>query len=95
MTLVKYYSVKNGDLDLNINCIVAGSFLKDDLSVYPDDIKKHLNVLSKSSPMKKNTTVHDIAAAVEFLISDQATMINGQIISIDGGMTNILQETLI
>jgi 3-oxoacyl-[acyl-carrier protein] reductase len=95
IALVKYYSVKHGDLELNVNCLAAGSFLKDDFSVYPDHLQSQLSELGRSSPMKKNTSVHDIAAAVEFLISDQAIMINGQVISIDGGMTNILQETLI
>jgi NAD(P)-dependent dehydrogenase (short-subunit alcohol dehydrogenase family) len=30
---------------------------------------------------------HDIAAAVPFLLSDDAAWINGQILSVDGGTT--------
>jgi len=93
--LVKYYSVKNGDLKMNVNCIAAGSFLKDEIAAYPVQQKDWLKNLSQSCPMKKITSVQDIAAAVELLISDYATMINGQIITIDGGMSNILQEALI
>jgi 3-oxoacyl-[acyl-carrier protein] reductase len=93
--LVKYYAVKSGPFKMNINCICAGSFLKDDIAEYPKYLMKNLQSLIKHNPMKDIANIRDIAALAEFLISDEATMINGQIITIDGGMTNILQESLI
>ena len=93
--LVKYYSIKNGVAHININGIACGSFLKDDVDFYPELLKSHFSNLSRISPMKRNTSIEDISTTVEFLISSAAKMINGQIITIDGGMSNILQETLI
>jgi NAD(P)-dependent dehydrogenase (short-subunit alcohol dehydrogenase family) len=95
MLLVKYYSVKNGNAKINVNALALGSFLKDEISVYPEPLKKHLEALSRTCPMQENLKVGEIASVVEFLVSDHAAMINGQVITLDGGTTNILQETLI
>lgn len=93
--LVRFYSIQNSELKINVNCVIAGSFLKDNIASYPEHHKIWLENLSRVCPIKRNTSVQDIAAVVEFLISDQAAMVNGQIITVDGGITNILQETLI
>lgn len=95
MSIVKYYAVNNGDLALNINCISAGSFVKYSIKTYPVERRNWMEKLSQLSPMKRNTRVQDISDLVKILISDQTKMINGQIIAIDGGITNIYQETLI
>jgi len=38
-------------------------------------------------PMKRLGTAREVAAAVGFLVSDDAAYITGQILGIDGGMT--------
>ena len=95
IALVKYYSVNNGKFATNINCIASGSFLKDEISAYPTKLKRYFASLKVSCPMKNITHVQDIVQLAEFLISDRSGMVNGQIITLDGGMTNILQEALI
>lgn len=92
--LVRYYSAYNC-AGMNINCIAAGSFLKDDIAAYAPQHQDWLHRLGQFSPVKENVTAFDIAEIVRFLISEQAAMINGQTITVDGGITNILQETLI
>ena len=45
------------------------------------------SIVDNVVPMKRMGTAHEVAAAVGFLVSDQAAYITGQIIGIDGGMT--------
>jgi 3-oxoacyl-[acyl-carrier protein] reductase len=93
--LVKYYSVSNSRTSININCIAPNTFTKDQMDSYPSRLKIWFEKLKKTVPVKRVTDISDIASVIRFLISDNAIMINGQIISIDGGITNIFQETLI
>lgn len=39
-----------------------------------------------STPLRKPTTVEDIAAVVAFLLSDDARLITGQAVNVDGGI---------
>ncbi len=89
--LVKYYSL----CPVNINCIAAGTFLKDDVKNYPIPHQEFLNALQETHPFRKICTVQDIAQIVEFLISERAQCINGQTITPDGGLINKLQEELV
>ncbi|MGZ9222796.1 MAG: SDR family oxidoreductase, partial [Anaerolineales bacterium] len=40
----------------------------------------------KATPMGRLGTPEDVAYAVAFLVSDQASYITGQVLSVDGGM---------
>lgn len=93
--LVKYYSVNNGGLDINVNGIAVGSFLKSSIDDYPEPPKLWLKRLGQVSPKRGNLTVQEIASLVEVLVSDSVAAVNGQIVVMDGGLSNVLQETLI
>ena len=41
----------------------------------------------RAIPLRRTATTDDIAAAVAFLVGDDATYITGQILTVDGGMT--------
>jgi NAD(P)-dependent dehydrogenase (short-subunit alcohol dehydrogenase family) len=51
------------------------------------DQKKEAN--AERHPLKRIGEANDIAAAAEFLLSDKASWITGQVIHIDGGMSSI------
>jgi len=44
------------------------------------------SVVKALTPLKQPTTTKDVAAAVAFLLSDEACMITGQAINVDGGI---------
>jgi len=44
-------------------------------------------MIQNSTPMRKVTTPGDVAEAVVFLGSDQASGITGQNVTVDGGLT--------
>lgn len=93
--LVKYYSQIKRSVPFNINCIAPGTFLKTSYENYPEHYRIFLDTLQGKCAPKRVCTIQDIAHTIEYLISDKATCINGQTITLDGGLSNRMQEDLI
>ncbi|MBN2063474.1 MAG: 3-oxoacyl-[acyl-carrier-protein] reductase [Sedimentisphaerales bacterium] len=66
------------------NCIAPGFITTDMTDVLPDKIKE---MAKGSIPMNRFGLPEEIAAAVVFLASDEASYITGQTLCVDGGMT--------
>lgn len=81
--LTKALSNEVAPSGINVNCIAPGVITTDMISCYSKD---DLNVLCDETPLGRLGTPEDIANAVEFLISDKAAFITGQILGINGGM---------
>ena len=92
--IVKYYSVANNKI-IRINGISLGSFIKTSLSNYDNKSVVKLKKLKIECPLNDNVRLEDISNLVDFLISNKSKMINGQIFTVDGGLGNIFQETLL
>lgn len=73
---------------IRVNCI-APSITKTPLSssLLNTDAKKEAN--ASRHPLKRIGTPADIANMASFLLSDEASWITGQILSVDGGMSSI------
>ena len=73
---------------IRVNCI-APSLTDTPLAsmLLNNDQKKEAN--AERHPLKRIGTVEDIANMAEFLISDKASWITGQIMHVDGGMSTV------
>jgi 3-oxoacyl-[acyl-carrier protein] reductase len=71
-------------LGIPVNCIAPG-FIETDMTRKMNE--KHIAEIKKSIPMQRLGSAREVAAVVDFLISDQARYITGQVLTIDGGMT--------
>lgn len=67
-----------------INAILPGYVQTSMLKNLSQD---QIDSLSKATPLQRLATPQEIANAVEFIISDKAQFITGQLITVDGGFT--------
>ena len=68
---------------ITANCVAPGYVETDMTNKLTDEIKSSLN---EQIPLGRIGNVRDIAYAVAFLASDEASYITGQTLSVDGGM---------
>ena len=68
--------------NIAVNCICPGVIETDMLNCYTDEEKNELKI---NTPMSRLGSPEDIANAVYFLASDNASFITGQVLTIDGG----------
>ena len=69
--------------NINVNAIAPGFIETDMTKKLPEKVRQDLQ---QHIPLKRLGTVEDIAKVVNFLVSDAANYITGQVINVDGGM---------
>lgn len=72
-----------GKKGITANCIAPGFIQTDMTNTLPEPVKK---AAKEVIPVKRFGTVEDVATAVAFLASDEASYITGQVLCVDGGM---------
>jgi len=83
-SLVRHLAVELGPQGINVNTISAGAVDTDALKHFPnrDEI---LSTAMARTPLGRLTTPQDVADIALFLCSDLSVMIQGQVITVDGG----------
>ncbi|MBW4560564.1 MAG: glucose 1-dehydrogenase [Mojavia pulchra JT2-VF2] len=84
--LTKTLALEYADSGIRVNSIAPGATITPINSAWIDDPDAKAAVES-NIPMKRAGTPEEMAAAVAFLSSDEATYITGQTLFIDGGLT--------
>lgn len=72
-----------GKLGLRVNSLALGLVETDMTATLPEIARKRLLALT---PMGRMASVDEAAAAALFLLSDDATYITGQVLTVDGGL---------
>ena len=68
---------------ITVNMVAPGFIDTDMTAVLPDKVRE---AMVADIPLGKIGTPENVADAVVFLVSDQASYITGQTINVDGGM---------
>jgi enoyl-[acyl-carrier protein] reductase III len=83
-SLVRHLAVELGPKGININTISAGAVDTDALKHFPNR-DQILGAALDRTPLGRLTTPEDVADIALFLASDLSAMIQGQVITVDGG----------
>jgi enoyl-[acyl-carrier protein] reductase III len=84
--LTRYLAIEFAPRGISVNCISAAAVETEAIKQYTGD--KNLPELTwKTTPAGRMVTPEDIAQTVVFLCSEDAYMIRGQVIVIDGGVS--------
>jgi enoyl-[acyl-carrier protein] reductase III len=88
--LTRYLAVELAEYNIAVNAISAGAVQTDALQHFSelrDMIDERLTEVVRQTPAGRIVTAADIAGVVDFLCSEAATMIRGQVLIVDGGFT--------
>ncbi|MDM8527158.1 SDR family oxidoreductase [Anaerolineales bacterium HSG24] len=83
--LTRYLAAELAPHGIIANAVSPGVVETDALSAFPIDQQKYLEFAKKMTPANRLTMPRDVANLVAFLCSDDAAMIVGQTITVDGG----------
>lgn len=72
-----------GSRNITVNAVAPGYIPTALTSVMPDD---QIKMLVENTPLGRMGTVEDIAAAVLYLASDEASFVTGHVLTVDGGL---------
>ena len=92
---MKYYAVNLGKYGIRSNSVMTGTIIKKENKKYFQENPEIISELIKKTPLKKIGKSDDIANLVMFLCSSKSSFISGQSITVDGGLSAIMHESLL
>jgi len=85
-TLVRYFAKELAPRNVNVNAVSGGPVDTAALDYFPDK-EKILETWKSRTPAHRIAKPEEIAAVAVFLLSDEASWIQGQTVVVDGGLT--------
>ena len=85
--MVRYYAVSLGPKAITVNSVMPCTVLKDESKRFYLENEPLLSLYKTITPLGRMGTAEDVADAIAFLCSDQASFITGQNIVVDGGVS--------
>lgn len=92
--LTRQLAVEYGPDGIRVNAICPGHIVTERMAERWKDHPEALRYFAEQYPLRRTGVPDDIASAVAFLCSDEASFITGQALVVDGGLTIQLQEDL-
>jgi NAD(P)-dependent dehydrogenase (short-subunit alcohol dehydrogenase family) len=84
-SLTKSWAAEYGPFGVRVNTVAPGPTITPIMAAYADRIQR----IIARAPSQRPSTPEQVAAAVAFLVSDNAANIHGATLSVDGGLTAI------
>jgi 3-oxoacyl-[acyl-carrier protein] reductase len=81
--LTKSLALEIGSRNITVNAVAPGYIETDMTHGLPSELKQKMLDMT---PLKRMGTPQDIASAVKFLVSDEASFITGHVLDVNGGL---------
>ena len=81
--LTKSLAMEVGSRNITVNAIAPGFIATDMTHVLTEELKQKM---IEQTPLRRMGTPEDIAAAVKFLVSEEASFITGHVLDVNGGI---------
>ena len=94
-TMVNYYSVNLAPKNIRFNAIIPGTIVKEESRTFYDKNPALKSLYTDNIPLGRMLNTEDIANLVDFLCSEKSSILTGQKIILDGGISLIGQESLL
>jgi len=85
--LTRTYAVEWGEKGIRVNAVAPG-YTRTEMTAHTLDSSAGREILARV-PMKRAARPEEIAAAIVFLASDEASFITGHVLTVDGGYTAV------
>ena len=92
--MTRQMAIDFGPLGIRVNAICPGHIVTERIKPQWDAHPDGLRYFEQHYPLRRTGVPDDIANAINFLCSDEASFITGHALAVDGGMTIQLQEDL-
>jgi enoyl-[acyl-carrier protein] reductase III len=85
-SFVRYLAIELAERGVRVNTVSCSTLLTDAFLAAVPDAQRHFDRMASRNPSGRNITFEEVAQAVRFLCSDQARMITGKELTVDGGL---------
>ena len=92
--MARYYAVKYGPVGIRVNVVSPCTFVKPESAEYFAGQEGLKALYRRITPLARMGTAKEVAKAVAFLCGPDASFITGQDLTVDGGLSLMLQDTL-
>jgi NAD(P)-dependent dehydrogenase (short-subunit alcohol dehydrogenase family) len=92
--MARYYAVRLGRQGIRVNVVSPCTFVKPESAAFYAPQVELQALYAKITPLARMGTAQEVAKAIAFLCSPDASFITGQDLSVDGGLSLMLQDAL-
>lgn len=73
---------------IRVNNVIPGRKPLTERDSVTDRAREHFDYIERSTPLRRRCEPREVATVVRFLASDEASFVNGEIVTVDGGLSN-------